>query len=135
MTHWISILGIVAMAPQGPGGDNGPAGLLGSPIAMILIIGVMFYFILYMPEKKRKQQREKMLGGLDRGEEVITTGGIYGRITAITDKNVTLEIAPNVRIKVARQFISGTVKEGADSDDKSKAADKPDKKGKKDRDN
>jgi preprotein translocase subunit YajC len=127
MTHWLPILGLIAMAPGG--GDGGTSGLGGMAVPLI-IIAVMFYFILYMPEKKRKQQREKMLSGLDRGVEVITTGGIYGRITALTDKNVTLEIAPNVRIKVARQFISGPAKEGADSDDKGRT----DKKGKKDKD-
>jgi preprotein translocase subunit YajC len=132
MTELTNILGVIAMTQPG-GGDGGPAGLLGSPFTMLIIIGVMFYFILYMPEKKRKQERERMLNSLDRGDEVITSGGIYGKITALTDKSITVEIAPNVRIKVGRQFVSKAAKEG-ESDDKAKNSDKNEKKSKKDKD-
>ena len=135
MIDWISWLAIVGLAPPG-GGEEGPAGLMGSPIFLIVMIVVLFYFILYKPERARKQQREKMLKELQRGDEVITSGGIHGRITSLTDATITLEVAPNVRIKVGRQFVSGTsTKEGSGAGEraaKEKGKDK-DKSGKKEK--
>jgi preprotein translocase subunit YajC len=129
MTELISILGLVAMAPPGEGE---PTSLFGSPIFLFVIIIVMFYFILYMPEKKRKQQREQMLKSLERGDEVLTSGGIYGRITALTDKVATIEVAPNTRIRVARPQVSKVAAdEGGDGG--SKGSGKGDKKSKKDK--
>jgi len=129
MHELITVLGMVAMAP--PGGE-GSQGMLSNPIFLFIIILLLFYFILYMPEKKRKQQREQMLKNLDRGDEVITAGGIYGTITALTDNKVTIEIAPNVRIKVARQHVSlAQTKEPSESKSKDSDKNNGDKKSKK----
>lgn len=127
MNHWINLLGLVSMPTPGGGGDQGAGGLLGSPLMLIVMIAVMFYFVLYMPEKKRKAERERMLKGLERGDEVITSGGVYGKITAVTENTVTLEIAPNVRIKVGTQFVTGVPskdKSGKETKDKDKNGDK-----------
>ena len=128
MTEWISWLSIVGMAP--PGGEGGPSGLLGSPIFLVVMIIIMFYFILYKPEKTRRKERENLLKNLQRGDEVVTNGGIHGKITALTDNIVTLEIAPNVRIRVGRQFVSGVAsKEGSDKESKGKDTDRAKDKG------
>jgi|GEM_PF-639613 len=119
----------LALFTQGGGGGGAAPGLLGSPLVLVLIIGIMFYFLLYKPEKKRKQERENMLKGLQRGDEVITAGGIYGKITAITDTTVTVEVANNTKLKLGRQFISSVVNR-----DKQAAPEKPDKSEKSDKD-
>ena len=75
-----------------------------APIAIMLLI---FYFLLYRPQKKAQQQREDMLGSLKVGSRVITIGGIYGTITALTDEIVTLKIAERVEIEMARGSING----------------------------
>lgn len=131
MLDTVSFIGLFAMAA--PGGEGGPSGLLGSPFFLIIMIFVMFYFVLYMPEKKRKKQREEMLNKIERGDEVITAGGIYGKVTAVTDKVLTVEIAPNVRIRVGRQHVTA-VTGGKDGDDNGKKdAGRADKKSKKDK--
>lgn len=75
-----------------------------APIALMLLI---FYFLLYRPQKKAQKQREEMLDSLKIGSRVITIGGIYGTITALTEDIVTLKIAPNVEIEMARASVNG----------------------------
>lgn len=76
-----------------------------APIALMLLI---FYLLLYRPQKKARQERDAMLSSLKVGNRVITIGGIYGTITALTDEIVTLKVADNVEIEMARGSISGT---------------------------
>jgi preprotein translocase subunit YajC len=104
MIEVIEALALVGMAP--PSGEGGEGGIFGGMWMPLILIAVLFYFILYLPEKRRKQQREQMLKNMQRGDEIMTAGGIYGKITALTDKTATVEVAPNVRIKVSRQHVS-----------------------------
>ncbi len=73
-------------------------------LPMILIF-VVFYFLLIRPQQKKAKVLQEFLSNLKKGDEVITGGGLHGKITGITDSVVTLEIAENVRVKVARQYI------------------------------
>jgi len=84
----------------------GGAGGFASFLPLILIF-VVFYFLLIRPQQKQAKQHQAFLGDLKKGNKVITKGGIYGEITAISDSALTLEIAENVRIKVDRQSIAG----------------------------
>lgn len=81
-----------------------------SPLAgflpMILIF-VVFYFLLIRPQQKKAKAQQEFLANLKKGDEVITGGGLHGKITGLTDTVVTLEVADNVRVKVARQYILG----------------------------
>jgi preprotein translocase subunit YajC len=90
-------------ADAAPAGGN--FGNLGSFVPMILIF-VVFYFLLIRPQQKKARQLQDFLGNLKKGDEVVTTGGIYGKITGLTDTVVTLEIAEGMRIKVSRSAIS-----------------------------
>lgn len=74
------------------------------PIALMLLI---FYFLLYRPQKKARQERDEMLSSLKVGSRVITIGGIYGTIVNLTDEVVSLEVADNVVIEMARGSING----------------------------
>ena len=84
-----------------------------APIAVMLLI---FYFLLYRPQKKARQERDEMLSSLKVGSRVVTIGGIYGTITALTDEIVTLKIADKVEIEMARGSING-VADDKDVDD------------------
>ncbi len=75
-----------------------------APIALMLLI---FYFLLYRPQKKAREERDAMLSSLKVGSRVITIGGIYGTIVGLTDDIVTLKIAENVEIEMARGSING----------------------------
>ncbi|MGA3230136.1 MAG: preprotein translocase subunit YajC, partial [Candidatus Binatus sp.] len=71
---------------------------------MALVVAVM-YFLVFRPQNKKAQEQAKMLAALKRNDEVVTTGGIIGRIHEVGDKVITLEVAPNVRLKVERSQI------------------------------
>ena len=84
-----------------------PGGGIVSFIPLILIF-VIFYFLLIRPQQKKTKEHQIYLSNLKKGDGVVTTGGLHGEITGITDSVVTLEIADNIRVKVSRQHILGS---------------------------
>jgi preprotein translocase subunit YajC len=90
-----------AMGTSGQGGQQG----FGMFIPLILLFGI-FYFLLIRPQQKRQREQKDLLASLRKGDQVITAGGLYGKITGLTDSVVTLEITEKVRVKVARGQIS-----------------------------
>lgn len=83
-------------------GQSGWAGLI--PLAMML--GV-FYFLLIAPMRRRQKQQQEMIGALKTGDRVVTSGGIYGTIVGIKEDRLTLRIADQVKIEVAKASVSG----------------------------
>jgi len=79
--------------------------------APLILIFVVFYFLLIRPQQKKAKEHQNYLANLKKGDRVITGGGIHGVIASLTDTVVTLEIAENVRIKVSRSAIAGSVAE------------------------
>jgi len=98
-----------AMGTSGEEG-GGAQGLGGMLFPLIMIFGI-FYFILIRPQQKKTKQHQEFLDRLKRGDTVVTSGGIHGKITGLTGKVITLEIANNVRIKVSRNQIAGLKEE------------------------
>jgi len=82
---------------------------MGAFIPLILMF-VVFYFLLIWPQQKKAKAHRQILANLQKGDNVVTSGGIYGTITGLTDTVVTLEIAEKIRIKVARSAIAGVIK-------------------------
>jgi preprotein translocase subunit YajC len=80
--------------------------VLTSPVLPIVLIFAVLYFLFIRPQSKKASNHQKMLAALKRNDEVVTTGGLIGRIAELTDKLVTLEIAPNVRVRVERNQIA-----------------------------
>ncbi|MPZ77260.1 MAG: preprotein translocase subunit YajC [Deltaproteobacteria bacterium] len=93
----------IAFAQIAPGG-GGPSQFL-SFLPLVLVF-VIFYFLLIRPQQKKTKEHQQMLGRLKKNDEVMTSGGIYGKVTALADNVVTVEVAPNVRIRVHRPQIS-----------------------------
>jgi preprotein translocase subunit YajC len=79
--------------------------LMQTLLPMILMFAV-FYFLLLRPQAKRAKAHADTLAALKRGDEVITAGGIYGRVDGLTDEFVTLEVSDGVKLKVVRRQIS-----------------------------
>ena len=77
----------------------------------ILLMVLIFYFLLYRPQKKAHDERNKMLDALKVGDRVITLGGIYGTIVAIKDEIITVKIADKVDVEVSRNAINGVVED------------------------
>lgn len=75
----------------------------------ILIMVLIFYFLLYRPQKNEQKRRKNMLDNLKKGNRVMTIGGIYGQVTEIKDKIVKIKIAEHVEIEVARSSINANV--------------------------
>ncbi|MDI7259081.1 MAG: preprotein translocase subunit YajC [Thermodesulfobacteriota bacterium] len=76
----------------------------------IILIFVIFYFLLIRPQQKRSKDHRNLLSNLKVGDQVLTGGGIYGRITGLRDDVVTVEISDKVRVKVSRGHIAGVVR-------------------------
>ena len=96
----------LAFAQAAPG-LGGPGQML-SFLPLILVF-VIFYFLLIRPQQKKAKQHQEMLGRLKKNDEVMTSGGIYGKVVALTDQVVTLEVASNVRLRVNRPNISAVL--------------------------
>jgi preprotein translocase subunit YajC len=93
-----------AAAPAAPGS---PLGVLTNYLPFILIFGV-FYFLVIRPQQQKLSEQQKMLKALQRGDKVVTSGGIHGKIAKLDgDAFVTIEIANGVEIKLDRGHISG----------------------------
>jgi preprotein translocase subunit YajC len=93
------------------GGQASEQVLFTTVIPLALLFGI-FYFLLIRPQTKKASEHEKMLRELKRNDEVVTTGGLVGRITELGDRLVTLEIAPNVRVRVERPQIASLSSHG-----------------------
>ena len=90
-----------------PGGGGASSIMSFLPIILIFVV---FYFLLIRPQQKKAKDHRTLLSNLKEGDQVMTSGGIYGRITGIRDDKVTLEISDKVRVKVNRGHISGVAK-------------------------
>jgi preprotein translocase subunit YajC len=108
------IILLLGAAPPPEGGGGGLAGMF---LPMILIF-VIFYFLLIRPQQKKAREHQDFLNALEKGNEVVTSGGVIGKITGLTNTVVTLEVAPKVRVKVTRSSIAGKApKTGSDESD------------------
>lgn len=99
-----------AMAQSPGGGGGGAEGQqpgMGQMFTLFLPMILIFYFLLIRPQQKRAKDQAAMLKALQKGDDVVTTGGIHGKITNLADHVVTLEVAPNVRIRVSRENVAG----------------------------
>jgi preprotein translocase subunit YajC len=95
-----------AYAQAAPQGD--PFGFL---LPMLVIFGA-FYFLLIRPQQKRQKAHTALVASLSTGDEVLTAGGILGKVTAVSDLYATLKIADNVEIKIQKSTVSAVVPKG-----------------------
>ena len=75
-------------------------------IAPLILIFIVFYFLLIMPQQKKAKEHKQMLEGIEKGDDVITSGGIHGKVVGIADNVLTLDVGDKVKIKVSREFIA-----------------------------
>ncbi len=92
-------------AASPPGGD------LMAFLPMVAIV-IVFYFLLIRPQQKRAKEAKALLESLEKGNEVVTAGGVVGKISRLTDQYATLEIAPGVEMTVQRTAISQLLPKG-----------------------
>ncbi len=98
-----------AMA-QTQGQAAGQSGLLGLLFPIFLIVA--FYFILIRPQQKRAKEQKQLIEALKKGDEVVTSGGVLGRITEVGENFVQLEVAEGLQLKVQKQAVSSLMPKG-----------------------
>lgn len=112
-----------AQVGEGAGGPGPLVQLL--PLALVFVV---FYFLLIRPQQQKARAHREMVDNLKRNDEVMTAGGLYGRVIEVNEKIVTVEIAPNVRVRVDRphvEAVTGGVKPAkASGTDKSEGKEK-----------
>lgn len=94
-------------APEA-GGSADPGGMCGgglSPILMMALMFVVFYFILIRPQQKKAKEHTNMLNALQKGDNVVTRGGIIGKVSGVQDNIVTVELQEKVRVRVLKSYI------------------------------
>jgi preprotein translocase subunit YajC len=97
-------------APVTSSAPQAPASNMTSMIIPFVAMFAIFYFLTIRPQQKKMKEQQDMIGALKQGDEVLTASGILGKITGITEKVVTVEIADNVRIKMMKSQISQVIK-------------------------
>jgi preprotein translocase subunit YajC len=82
----------------------------------LILMFVIFYFIAIRPQRKKQQELAAQIAALKGGDQIVTTGGIYGVISSLQEKTVTLKIADNVKIKLDKSAVAAVVKKSADAE-------------------
>ena len=95
---------IFAMSPSG-----GEGGGMVSTIIMFGAIFLIFYFMIIRPQQKKAKERDKLLSNLEKGDKVITSGGIHGIIAGIDEKTLLVQISENLKVKVERSAITQVI--------------------------
>ncbi len=96
----------LAYAMGQSGGGEGAGGGFGAFLPLILMFAI-FYFLLIRPQQKKAKAHKQLLSAIKKGDRIVSSGGLHGLVTGLTDDVVTVEIAPKVRVKIARGSISG----------------------------
>ena len=91
------------------GGDAGGSWFSLRPLVVIF---VLFYFLLIRPQQKRAKQHKEMVTALAKGEEVVTNGGLLGKVIEVDDNFITVEISSGLNVKVQRQAVSQVMPKG-----------------------
>lgn len=81
------------------------AGVLYSPFFMVMILMTLFYFLVLRPQNSERKKRESMLSGIQRGDRVLTRGGVFGTVADIKDQILILKISENTKIEVDRSYV------------------------------
>jgi len=79
----------------------------------LVLIFVVFYFLLIRPQTKRAKEHKTLVEGLAKGDEVVTNGGLLGRITAVGENFVQIKVAENVEVKIQKQAVANLMPKGA----------------------
>ena len=98
---------VIAQTPVQPSTGSGPM------ITQLMFLGLMFaamYFLLIAPQRKKQKEHDKMLAALTTGDEIVTTGGIFGVITNVKDDRFVVRISDNTKVEIGKGFVHGLSK-------------------------
>ncbi len=103
----------LAFAMGAPSGGAPAGGMMGQFQGMIplILMFAIFYFLLIRPQQKKAKEHRALLDALKKGDQVVTAGGMHGKVSALDDQVVTLEIAPGVNVKINKGYIASVKKD------------------------
>lgn len=101
------------MAPPASGNPGGGGSMISTLIFFALIF-VIFYFMILRPQQKRQKEHKAMIDSMKKGDKVVTSGGMHGKIVNVDEKSVLIEVSDNVKIKFERSAVSSIVREAAE---------------------
>ncbi len=96
----------------GTGQSAGQTPNMLSALLPFIILFAVFYFLLIRPQSRRTKEHKKLVEAVSKGDEIATNGGLMGKITAVNDQYVTMELAEGVQVKLQRQAISTVLPKG-----------------------
>lgn len=99
----------MGQAPGGPAAGGGGSQAFMQLIPLVLMFGI-FYFLLIRPQQKKAKEHRALLDGLKKGDQVVTAGGIHGKVTAVEETVITLEVATGVNIRVSKNHVANVNK-------------------------
>lgn len=99
-----------AQAAGAAGSSSGMAQII-SLLPLVLIF-VVFYFLMIRPQQKRMKEQQAAVNAAKKGDQVVTAGGILGKVTKVEEHNVEVEIAPNVKVRVVKATLASVVPSG-----------------------
>ena len=107
------MFGLAFAMGRAPAGGAGPAGGMAAfqQVIPLVFMFAIFYFLLIRPQQKKAKEHKALAGALKKGDNVITAGGVHGKVTAVDDTIVTLEIATGVNIKITKSYIAAIKKD------------------------
>lgn len=104
------MLGLAFAMGTPPAGGGGGQSTIMNLVPLIFMFAI-FYFLLIRPQQKKAKEHRALLDSLKKGDQVITAAGIHGKVTALDENIVTLEIAPGVNIKISKGYIASLKKQ------------------------
>lgn len=105
------MLGLAFAMASPPGGQGGGGQSAIMNLVPLIFMFAIFYFLLIRPQQKKAKEHRALLDTLKKGDQVITAAGIHGKVTAIDENVITLEIAPGVNIKINKGYIASLKKD------------------------
>ncbi|HJL54007.1 MAG TPA: preprotein translocase subunit YajC [Arenicellales bacterium] len=99
-----------AMAAEGATG--GVSSFLGPDLFIIVAFGLVFYFIIWRPQSKRQKEHKDLVGGIDKGDEIVTTGGLIGKVVRVDEQFLVLEVTDKVELKIQKHAVAAALPKG-----------------------
>ena len=104
---------ILLMAPPSDGAAGGGGGMI-QTVIMFGTMAFIFFFMIYRPQKKRQKERAELLSKMDKGDKVVTNGGMHGTISAIEENTVLVQVSENTKIRFDKSAVNTIVNKKSD---------------------
>ena len=101
------------LIPNAMAADAGGAGpIAGLDVFIIVAFAVVFYFIVWRPQSKRAKEHKELVSGITKGDEIVTNGGLLGKVTKVEEQFLIVELAPNIEVKLQKGAVMQALPKG-----------------------